>query len=86
MKIIFLGTGGGRHVMFSQSRKTGGLFFDLGTKFIVDPGPGSLVHAVALGLQPEKWNGVVLSHYHIDHSTDANVFLDGLKEPFLIAE
>lgn len=87
MKLIFLGTGGGRHVMSSQVRKSGGLFFDLeAIKFIVDPGPGSLVHAVSLGLKPEKWNGIVLSHFHIDHSTDANALLDGMKNPFLIAE
>ena len=87
MKLIFLGTGGGRHVMSAQVRKTGGLFFDLDkVKFIIDPGPGSLVHAVSLGLQHEKWNGLLLSHFHIDHSTDANALLDGMKEPFLIAE
>lgn len=87
MKLIFLGSGGGRHVMSSQVRKTGGLFFDMDkTKFVVDPGPGTLVHAVTLGLRPDAWNGVVLTHFHIDHCTDANALLDGMKEPFLIAE
>lgn len=74
-------------MMTAQVRKTGGLFFDLDkTKFIVDPGPGSLVHAVALGLQPEKWNGVLLSHLHPDHAADVNAYLDGIREPFLVAE
>ncbi len=87
MKLTFLGSGGGRHVMSSQVRKTGGLLFDMDkTKFVVDPGPGTLVHAVALGLRPDSWNGVVLTHFHIDHSTDANALLDGMKNPFLIAE
>lgn len=87
MKITFLGTGGGRDMMIAQTLKTGGLFFETDkSKFILDPGPGSLVHAVQLGLQPEKWNGVVLSHFHPDHSTDANAYLDGMKEPFLVAE
>lgn len=87
MKIIFLGTGGGRDMMIAQIRRTGGIFFDLGkTKFILDPGPGSLVHAVALGLQPEKWNGVLLSHLHPDHATDVNAYLDGIERPFIVAE
>lgn len=87
MKLIFLGTGGGRDMMIAQVRKTGGIFFDLDkTKFILDPGPGSLVHAVALGLSPEKWNGVLLSHLHPDHAADVNAYLDGIPNPFLVAE
>jgi ribonuclease BN (tRNA processing enzyme) len=87
MKLIFLGTGGGRHVMFSQVRATGGLLFDLDdVKFIIDPGPGSLVNARALGLDVGKWNGVLVSHLHPDNCSDANVLLDGMKEPFVVAE
>lgn len=87
MKILFLGTGGGRDMMIAQVRKTGGIYFDLDkTKFVLDPGPGSLVHAVALGLQPEKWNGLLLSHLHPDHAADVNAYLDGMEKPFLIAE
>lgn len=87
MRLVFLGTGGGRHVMQAQVRRTGGLFFDLDdVKFIVDPGPGALVHAHALGLNPDKWNGVFVSHLHPDNCSDANVLLDGMKEPFLVAE
>lgn len=94
-RLIFLGTGGGGNVMFHQIRRTGGLYFefdDVGKNkkepfcFILDPGPGSLVFSHALGLQPAEWNGVVLTHYHTDHATDANAFLDGMKNPFLIAE
>lgn len=87
MKLIFLGTGGARHMVFSQVRKSGGMLFDFGdVVFSLDPGPGALVNARALKLNPEKWNGVMLSHLHIDHSTDANALLDGMTEPFLIAE
>ncbi|MBI2172651.1 MAG: MBL fold metallo-hydrolase [Candidatus Aenigmarchaeota archaeon] len=90
-RIVFLGTGGGRHMMFSQLRKTGGMYFELGDdknglKFVMDPGPGSLVNARSAKLKAEGVEGVVLSHHHIDHSTDANVWLDGLEKPFLIAE
>ncbi len=87
MRLIFLGTGGGRHVMFSQVRKTGGLFFDLDdVRFIIDPGPGALVHAQNMGLKPDKWNGIFISHLHPDNCSDANVLIDGMKEPFLVAE
>ncbi len=87
MKLIFLGTGGGRDMMIAQERRTGGIFFDLvSTKFILDPGPGSLVHAVSLGLRPEKWNGVLLSHLHPDHAADVNAYLDGIPSPFIVAE
>lgn len=87
MRLVFLGTGGGGHMMFSQVRATGGLFFDLGdVRFIVDPGPGALVHARSLGLDPEKWNGLFISHLHPDNCSDANVLLDGMKDAFLVAE
>lgn len=87
MRLVFLGTGGGRHMMLSQVRKTGGIFFDLDkVKFILDPGPGSVVHAVNLDLKPEKWDGVLLSHLHPDHAADVNVYLDGMEKPFIIAE
>jgi len=90
-RIMFLGTGGGGHTMFYQVKRTGGIYFELDAekgpvKFILDPGPGSLVFAHALGLKPESWNGVVLSHLHADHATDANVLLDGIKDAFLVAE
>lgn len=83
--IVFLGTGGGRSVLYKQVRATGGIYVSLdGLRFIIDPGPGSLVWFRKLKL-PEP-HGILLSHLHIDHSNDANVFLDGIKEPFLIAE
>lgn len=95
-RIVFVGTGGGRHAVSSQIRKTGGTFVEMdGIRFIIDPGPGSLVYSRALGLEPEKWDGIFLSHYHIDHSGDVNALIDGMKGPhdhsekrgiFLVAE
>jgi ribonuclease BN (tRNA processing enzyme) len=71
----------------TQTRKTGGILFDLDkVKFVLDPGPGSVVNATSIGILPEKLDGVVLSHFHIDHSTDANVYLDAIEKPFIIAE
>lgn len=86
-RLIFLGTGGGRHVMLAQARKTGGIFVELnGKKFIIDPGPGALVNARQIKLNPESWHGLFLSHLHPDNSSDANALLDGMKEPFIVAE
>jgi ribonuclease BN (tRNA processing enzyme) len=86
-RLIFLGTGGGQHVMLAQARKTGGIFAELvGKKFIIDPGPGALVNAREIKLNPESWNGLLLSHLHPDNASDANALLDGMKEPFIVAE
>lgn len=73
--------------MLAQVRKTGGIFVELdGTRFVIDPGPGSLVNARQIKLNPENWNGIFLSHLHPDNSSDADVLLDGMKSPFVIAE
>jgi ribonuclease BN (tRNA processing enzyme) len=83
--IVFLGTGGGRYVTSSQARATGGIYFSLnGINFIIDPGPGSLVHLRELKLNDPS--GILLSHCHIDHSSDASALIDLMKEPFFIAE
>ena len=83
--ITFLGTGGGRSVVFSQVRASGGIYFELdGKRFILDPGPGSLVNMRQMKLKEP--HGLLISHYHVDHISDARTLLDGMKEPFLIAE
>ncbi len=90
--LIFLGTGGGKNVMARQARRTGGIYIEMsGVKLVIDPGPGCLVHAISKKLKPETWDGVLLSHLHPDHSTDANVIIDciaakGKRKPFLVAE
>ncbi len=88
-KLVFLGTGGGGKVTFTQVRATGGIYTDLDkVKFIIDPGPGSLVHLRRLKLRDPE--GILLSHSHPDHYTDVDVLLDGISEKynssFLIAE
>lgn len=86
-KIVFLGTGGGKNVMFRQVRRTGGIYINLdGNEIILDPGPGSLVNARLLKLKPENFSIALLSHNHPDHNTDINVYLDGMKNPVLVAE
>jgi len=86
-RIIFLGSGGGRTILFTQLRHTGGIYLELdGKSFLIDPGPGSLYHARKLRLKVEKLNAILLSHRHVDHSNDVNAYLDGLTNTALIAE
>lgn len=83
--LTFLGTGGGSNVTYSQVRATGGLHLLLDNiSILIDPGPGSLVWLRNMKLkEPEL---LLLSHLHIDHSSDVNIYLDGMKNPRIIAE
>jgi phosphoribosyl 1,2-cyclic phosphodiesterase len=81
MKITFLGTGGARFVTISQIRATGGWVLEMGGEMIhVDPGPGALVRAKQYGVNLRKLTGMVLSHAHPDHITDAQVVLEAMTQ------
>jgi phosphoribosyl 1,2-cyclic phosphodiesterase len=80
-RVIFLGTGGARYVVFQQIRASGGMWMELdGTKLLVDPGPGSLVKMRTRKerLNPMDLDGVVLSHAHLDHSGDLNIVVEAM--------
>lgn len=78
-RIIFLGSGGGRKIVASQARATGGFVVQDGEEQIhIDPGPGALVHAARLGIDSKNTNMVLVSHFHIDHSNDVNAIIDAL--------
>jgi phosphoribosyl 1,2-cyclic phosphodiesterase len=75
----FLGTGGGRFVMTSQMRRTAGIRLSEGkTQVHIDPGPGALVFSNWAGLSPEKLDGLIVTHCHPDHYTDAEVFIEAM--------
>ena len=77
--ITFLGTAGARFMVSRQLAASGGLWLDLhGTRFLLDPGPGSLVRTARLRKDPETLDALVLSHRHLDHSTDANVMIEAM--------
>ncbi|KPK64732.1 hypothetical protein AMJ83_00640 [candidate division WOR_3 bacterium SM23_42] len=78
-EIVFLGTGGARYVFAKQLRATGGMLFRIGGRnVLVDPGPESLYRLLTYlpKFNPEKIDAIVLTHKHIDHSADINVYLD----------
>lgn len=79
--IRFLGTGGARFTMLKQLRKTGGLWFSYGgLNGLIDPGPGSLYHisAAVPRLDPHDLRAILLTHRHLDHSTDLNVTAEAM--------
>ena len=79
--ITFLGTGGARFMMTSQILASGGLWLNLsGTEMLIDPGPGCIVQSAKRKLRAEKLSAIILSHRHLDHSTDVNVMAEAMTQ------
>jgi ribonuclease BN (tRNA processing enzyme) len=79
MEIIFLGTGGGRVNLVKQLRWTGGFRINSKAANIhIDPGPGALTHSHELGQDPLKIDAIVVTHFHVDHCTDAPVLIEAM--------
>jgi ribonuclease BN (tRNA processing enzyme) len=79
--LYFLGTSGGRHVVYSQLRRSGGLLWNLDGFYLwVDPGPGALVRALegTPAILPAGIDAMFLSHKHLDHTGDANVVIEAM--------
>ncbi len=80
-KLIFLGTGGARFVVSRQMRASGGIWISKGnTQVLLDPGPGALVKSLEKGLNPAKLSALILSHRHLDHSSDVNIMIEAMTE------
>jgi phosphoribosyl 1,2-cyclic phosphodiesterase len=79
--IRFLGTAGTRFIMLSQRRASGGIWFSCGaSRGVIDPGPGSLVRICEAvpPISPVDINTLILTHRHVDHSSDLNVLAEGM--------
>jgi ribonuclease BN (tRNA processing enzyme) len=78
-RITFLGTGGARVLVFKQILASGGLWIEqAGSRISLDPGPGALVQATKRKLDPTKLDAIVLSHRHLDHSSDVNTMIEAM--------
>ena len=81
--VKFLGTAGARYVVGKQLRYSAGTWIELGgTRLLLDPGPGTLLRCRRSRppLDPEALDGLILTHKHLDHSTDVNIMLEVMAE------
>ena len=79
--VLFLGSGGARFVVARQLRASGGMWLRFGaTQIHVDPGPGALVRALSHvpPCNPRELDAIVLSHKHLDHSSDVNAMVEAM--------
>jgi len=67
--------------MLSQRRSSGGIWFSYGdSRGVIDPGPGSLVRICDASppLSAIDINTLILTHRHVDHSSDINALAEGM--------
>lgn len=80
-RIIFLGTGGGRHTTMYQVRSTGGMLIQHDGKTIhMDPGPGALAQMHRIHYDLSNTDSVMISHCHPDHYSDAECVIEGMTK------
>ncbi|MEN3046141.1 MAG: MBL fold metallo-hydrolase [Candidatus Hydrothermales bacterium] len=80
-KVIFLGTGGGRVVVFQGLRSSGGLLISNKDFLIhIDPGPGALSALLKNGIYPNKIDCIWITHKDLDHTGELNIIVEGMTE------
>jgi ribonuclease BN (tRNA processing enzyme) len=77
MELAILGSG---TCSPNPARMAPGYFLSIGSaRILIDPGPGAVGRAVALGLDPYEAEALALTHNHLDHSADILPFLFSRK-------
>ncbi len=77
--IHFFGTTGNKDIFFKNIRSAGGMFLSIDdTNLIIDPGVNTFYKYI--NTYQEKIDGIVLSHVHIDHSNDLNIFVEFMTD------
>lgn len=80
-KIVFLGTGGGRVLISSQFKATGGIILVLDDVQIhIDPGPGAIIRAKEYKVNPKKTSLIIATHCHLDHVNDLEVMVEAMTD------
>ncbi len=51
-----------------------------GTEILLDPGPGCIVQSTKRKLSADKLSAIILSHRHLDHSTDVNIMVEAMTQ------
>ena len=84
VELVFLGTGGGRFATITQKRRTAGIrFLSRNLNLHLDPGPGALIYSINAGLNPQRLKGLLISHRHPDHYTDAEILVEAMTQGML---
>lgn len=78
-EITFLGTAGGRFVILTQRRYSGGIWLEFNeVQIILDPGPGALIRALQFKKNPQKLSAILISHNHLDHYADSEILIEAM--------
>src|SRR5882762_11925175 len=81
VKLTFMGTAGARFMVAKQIAASGGLYLEDGnTRISLDPGPGAIVQYAKRKVDLTKLDAIVISHRHLDHSSDVNVMIEAMTE------
>lgn len=81
IKWVFLGTGGGRFVVFKGIRKAAGYLIEKNGKYIyIDPGPCALYEILRKKINISKIEYIFITHKDLDHSASLNVIVEAITE------
>ena len=78
VRILFLGTGGGRINVVKQFRSPAGFIIDGTSRIYVDPGPGAVSQAKRFKFNLERIDVLYVSHPHLDHVNDAQLVIEAM--------